>query len=60
MKGHEWVMSEEASMSSVSMSKKIGECIEKAFKNFEPRPPYNVVKIKEYKPLTVKHKIIGY
>ena len=60
MKGHEWVMSEEASMSSVSMSKKIGECIEKAFKNFEPRPSYNVVKIKEYKPLTVKHKIIGY
>tara|TARA_R100001163_G_C5064480_1_gene202115 strand:+ start:96 stop:1529 length:1434 start_codon:yes stop_codon:yes gene_type:complete len=60
MKGHEWVMSDEAGMSSKNMSKKVGECMEKAFKNFKPRPSYNVIKIKEYKPPTVKHKIIGY
>ena len=47
-------------MSSKNMSKKVGECMEKAFKNFKPRPSYNVIKIKEYKPPTVKHKIIGY
>ena len=60
MKGHEWVMSDEAGMSSKNMSKKVGECMEKAFKTFKPRPSYNVIKIKEYKPPTVKHKIIGY
>ena len=60
LKGHEWVMSDEASMSSSKMSKKVGECMDKAFKNFKPRPPYSVVKIGQYKPLTVKHKITGY
>ena len=38
----------------------VGECMDKAFKNFKPRPPYSVVKIGQYKPLTVKHKITGY
>ncbi len=60
MKGHEWVMSDEAGMSSANMSKKIGESMEKAFKNFKPRQMYDVLKIKKYKPLTVKHKITGY
>ena len=60
MKGHEWVMSDEAGMSSANMTKKIGESMEKAFKNFKPRQMYDVLKIKKYKPLTVKHKITGY
>ena len=60
MEGHKWVMSDEANMSSSAMGKKIGDCIEKAFDNFTPRPKYDIIKIDKLQPKKVLHKIYGY
>ena len=60
MKGHDWVMSNEASMSSTAMGKKIGDCIDKAFDKFTPRAKYDIIKIDKLQPKKVTHKLYGY
>ena len=60
LKGRDWVTSEESGMSSKQMCVKVIESIDKTFESFIPRSKYDVYKIEDYKPDTVKHKLIGY
>lgn len=58
--GREWALSKEANMSAFNMSKKIDECMEKAWNNFTPRPSYDIIKVGERPSKYVEHKLIGY
>ena len=58
--GREWVTSDEAQMSAKSMNENIYRCMEKCFENFKPRPAMDIVKIEDYKPHKVKHKLANY
>ena len=59
-KGHDWVMSDEAKMSSTAMGNTIGDCMDKAFKKFKPRTQYDIIKIENSKSKKVLHKLTGY
>ena len=58
--GRKWATSDESQMSSQTMSQNIVETIEDAFDKFEPRPKYEVFKIKERPSKYIQHKLIGY
>ena len=58
--GREWVTSDEAQMSAKNMNENIYRCMEKCFENFKPRPAMDIVKIEDYKPHKVKHKLANY
>jgi len=58
--GHDWVMSDEAKMSSTAMGNTIGDCMDKAFKKFKPRTQYDIIKIENSKSKKVLHKLTGY
>ena len=60
LKGREWVTSDESNMSSANMSKRIAECMSKAFDNFKPRPNYEVIKIEDAPSKLIEHKLTGY
>ena len=60
LKGHEFALSDESGFSSQKMSDNIIRCTDKTIKEFKPRPQYDITKVEEYKPLTVKHKLTGY
>ena len=58
--GHDWVMSDEAKMSSTAMGNTIGDCMDKTFKKFKPRTQYDIIKIENSKSKKVLHKLTGY
>lgn len=58
--GREWALSEEAQMSSVTMSKNISRCMDKAWDNFTPRPSFDLIKVGDRPSKYVNHKITGY
>ena len=58
--GREWALSDEAQMSSISMSKNISKCMEKAWNNFTPRPSFDLIKVGDRPSKYVNHKISGY
>lgn len=58
--GREWAMSDEASMSSTKMCDRIIESIDKGFKNFTPRPKFEIHKVDTRPRKEVTHKLIGY
>ena len=58
--GRDWVTSDEAQMSAKNMNKNIMRCMEKAIKEFKPRPAFEIIKVEDYKPLKVKHKLANY
>lgn len=60
LKGHEFALSDESGFSSQKMSDNIIRCTDKTINEFKPRPQYDITKVEEYKPLTVKHKLTGY
>ena len=49
MLGHEWVLSDESNMSAKGMSKRMMECIEDCFNNWEPRKRFSLFKIEQAK-----------
>ena len=60
MKGHEWVMSDEANMNSTAMCKLIADAMDEAWDKFKPRPKHELIKIEERKPKKVLHKLTDY
>ena len=58
--GRDFALSNESGFSSQTMSDNIIDGIEQTIEKFIPRPVYELEKIEEYKPLTVKHKLTGY
>ena len=56
----EWVTSDEAQMTAKNMSKNIHLAMEEGFKNFTPRPTYDLIKVGRYEQPTINHKITGY
>ena len=60
LEGRVWAMSDEASMSSTKMCDRITESIEKGFKNFTPRPKFEIHKVDSRPRKEVTHKLIGY
>ena len=60
LKGREWATSDEAQMSGETMSKNIQETMDEGFKNFKPRPKYEVHKAQSRPSRYIQHKLIGY
>lgn len=60
LKGREWVTSEESQMSASNMNKNIIRCIDKGFDNYKPRTKFDIVKIDNFKPIQIPHKLYGY
>jgi hypothetical protein len=60
IKGREWAQSEEAQMTSTTMTNNIVSCMNKAFDNFTPRKSFEVIKIKNLEPKKIQHKLTGY
>ena len=60
LKGREWAMSDEAQMSAVNMSKNVVNCMEEGFKNFKPRPKYEIHKAGPRPSKYIEHKLISY
>ena len=60
IKGREWAQSEEAQMTSTTMTNNIVRCMNKAFDNFTPRKSFEVIKIKNLEPKKIQHKLTGY
>ena len=42
------------------MNENIYRCMEKCFENFKPRPAMDIIKVEDYKPHKVKHKLANY
>lgn len=59
-KGREWALSDEAQMSAVKMSGNVVRCMEEGFKNFKPRPKYEIHKAVPRPSKYIEHKLIGY
>ncbi len=47
-------------MSAKNMNVNITDSIEECFKKFKPRPALDIIKVEDYKPLKVKHKLANY
>jgi glycosyltransferase involved in cell wall biosynthesis len=60
LKGREWVTSEESGMSAKQMCTNISNVLDKTLESFVPRTKYDIIKIEDIKPNSVKHKLIGY
>ena len=58
--GRDWVLSEESNMSSLNMTKKIIEAMNKGFSSFTPRSNYEVIKVEDKKDNLITHKLTGY
>ena len=59
-KGREWALSDEAQMSAVKMSGNVVRCMEEGFKNFKPRPKYEIHKAVPRPSKYIEHKLTGY
>jgi len=60
LKGREWVTSEESQMSASTMSINITKVLEKGFKEFKPRPSFDLIKVKPKEKKYITHKLTGY
>jgi hypothetical protein len=60
MKGHEWIIGDEARMSARKMSQNIVEVLDEGFKNFKPRTTFDFHKIGERPVKYAPHKLTGY
>lgn len=60
LKGREWMMSEEAGMTSNHMGKRIIKYCDEVLNSFTPRSTYDLVKIEERPSKYVKHKLFDY
>lgn len=60
MKGREWALSKESNMSAQNMANRVIECCDKAFENFTPRTPYELIKTGPRPVNYVKHKLTDY
>lgn len=58
--GREWAMSEEAQMTGKTMSENIIRVMEKGFKEFTPRPSFDLFKVEDTPSKYITHKIAGY
>jgi len=58
--GRDWVTSDESMMSAKNMNINIMNSIEECLKKFKPRPALEIIKVEDYKPLKVKHKLANY
>ena len=59
-KGREWAQSDEAQMTSTSMTDNIVRSMNKAFENFTPRKSYEIIKVKNLEQRKIQHKLTGY
>ena len=60
MKGHDWVVGDEARMTARKMAQNIIEVIDKGFENFTPRKSFDFYKIEDRPVKYVPHKLTGY
>ena len=60
MEGHKWVHSDESNMTAQKMGLRIIDAIEEGFKQFTPRPLYEITKVGEKRSKFVEHKLTGY
>lgn len=60
MKGHEWIIGDEARMTARKMSQNIIEALDEGFKNFKPRSTFDFHKIEERPVKYAPHKLTGY
>ena len=58
--GRDWVTSDESMMSAKNMNINVMNSIEECLKKFKPRPALEIIKVEDYKPLKVKHKLANY
>jgi len=60
MAGHMWAKSDEAQMTAKHMCNNMINSIEETFKNFKPRPRYDIFKVEGVPSVEVPHKLTGY
>ena len=60
MEGHKWVHSDESNMTAQKMGLRIIDAMEEGFKQFTPRPLYEITKVGEKRSKFVEHKLTGY
>lgn len=60
MKGHDWVVGDEARMTARKMCQNVIETIDKGFEKFTPRPSFDFFKIEERPRKYAPHKLTGY
>lgn len=60
MKGHDWVVGDEAKMSSREMCKNVIEVLDRGFDTFKPRPLFDMYKVTDRESDYIAHKITGY
>lgn len=60
LKGREWATSDEAQMTGELMSNNIIKVVDKGFEQFQPRSPFDLIKVDELESKYITHKLIGY
>jgi len=60
LEGREWALSDEAGFTASKMTESITQAIDETFDKWQPRKPYDLIKIEDIKPKYVKHAITGY
>jgi len=58
--GRKWAQSDEAQMTSTSMTDNIVRSMNKAFDKFIPRKSFEIIKIKNLEQRKIQHKLTGY
>jgi hypothetical protein len=58
MKGREWVMSDEAMMTSENMSKNVIHTIEETISTWKPRKQFEFIKAGKLPIKKVRHKLV--